>query len=130
MVLMFALGDTSNPGTNVANYGRGANWNGQHGNITTVGSAGPLSNSFYGTADQGGNVEEWTETYVSGGSRVLRGGSWDESSSSLQSATRNIIGAEDENSIFGFRVATIANVPEPSSVALAAFGFAGLAALG
>ncbi len=48
-----ALGDISNPGANVANYNLGADWNGQNGNVTTVGSAGPLSASFYGTFDQG-----------------------------------------------------------------------------
>jgi len=35
-------GDISNPGANVANYGNGADWNSQDGNVTTVGSAGPL----------------------------------------------------------------------------------------
>jgi formylglycine-generating enzyme len=38
-----AVGDISNPGVNVANYLDGADWNGQDGNLTTVGSAGPLS---------------------------------------------------------------------------------------
>ena len=65
-----SVGDISNPGTNVANYNCGADWNGQNGNVTTVGSAGPLSQSFYGTSDQGGNVYEWNE--LRGG---LRGGS-------------------------------------------------------
>ena len=51
-----SVGDISNPGTNVANYNMGADWNSQDGNVTTVGSAGPLSQSFYGTSDQGGNV--------------------------------------------------------------------------
>jgi len=51
-------GDISNPGTNVANYRYGADWNGQFGNVTTVGSAGIDSESFYGTSDQGGNVWE------------------------------------------------------------------------
>jgi hypothetical protein len=34
-----ATGDISNPGANVANYFFGADWNGQNGNVTTVGSA-------------------------------------------------------------------------------------------
>ena len=34
-----ATGDVSNPGANVANYANGADWNGQDGNVTTVGSA-------------------------------------------------------------------------------------------
>lgn len=56
-----ATGDINNPGANVANYDFGADWNSQDGNVTTVGSAGSISQSFYGTFDQGGNVWEWTE---------------------------------------------------------------------
>src|SRR5207249_4642352 len=54
--MVSSVGDISNPGPNVANYNRGADWNGQDGNVTTVGGAGPLSVSYYGTYDQGGNV--------------------------------------------------------------------------
>lgn len=52
---------------NVINYANGAVWNGVTGNLTTVGSAGPMSASFYGTYDQGGNVTEWTEDQILGG---------------------------------------------------------------
>ncbi len=63
-----ASGDVGNPGANVVNYGDGAIWNGVTGNLTTVGGAGPLSVSHYGTYDQGGNVAEWTEDqFMSGG---------------------------------------------------------------
>jgi hypothetical protein len=34
-----ATGDVANPGANVANYNRGADWNALNGNVTTVGSA-------------------------------------------------------------------------------------------
>src|SRR6185369_7585176 len=51
-----ATGGISNPGTSVANYAGGAAWNGQAGNVTTVGAAGPGSASAYGTHDQNGNV--------------------------------------------------------------------------
>lgn len=56
-----AAGDISNPGANVVNYDNGAIWNGATGHVTTVGSAGTNSRSFYGTYDQGGNATEWIE---------------------------------------------------------------------
>jgi len=58
------VGDISNSGANIANYIFGTDWNGQNGNVTTVGSAGVLSESFYGTFDQAGNVWEWSETVI------------------------------------------------------------------
>ena len=84
-----SVGDISNPGANVANYLSGADWNSQNGNVTTVGSAGPLSDSFYGTADQGGNVWEWNEALISGSFRGLRGGSFGDIASNLQSSIRH-----------------------------------------
>ena len=114
-----AVGDISNPGANVANYNFGADWNAQNGNVTTVGSAGPLSDSFYGTADQGGNVWEWNEALISGSFRGLRGGSFDFGANNLQSSYRNSPNPTNENNIIGFRVAT---VPEPSTAVLAMVG--------
>ena len=43
------FGNISNPGSNVVNHNRGADWNGLNGNVTTVGSA--LSTSPYGTLE-------------------------------------------------------------------------------
>jgi formylglycine-generating enzyme required for sulfatase activity len=101
-----ATGDISNPGRNVANYISSADWNGQNGNVTTVGSAGPLSESFYGTSDQGGNVWEWNETVVFGPSRVVRNGSWGSGEFSLRSSVRGSNGPSDEGIHVGFRVAS------------------------
>ncbi len=69
-----SAGDISNPGSNVANHASGADWNSQNGNVTTVGSAGLLSASYYGTFDQGGNVAEWNEAIIPGSRRGARGG--------------------------------------------------------
>ncbi len=119
-----SVGNISNPGTNVANYLSGADWNSQNGNLTTVGSAGPLSNSFYGTADQGGNVWEWNEavTYSTIFARGWRGGAFFDVADNLQSSARLINGyPTSEFFRTGFRVAT---VPEPSTAVLAILGLA------
>lgn len=102
-----SMGDISNPGANVANYNDGADWNGLNGNLTTVGSAGPASESFYGTSDQSGNVLEWTETIAqSEGSRVVRGGSWDNDESLMQSISQTSFGVQFGDQRLGFRVAS------------------------
>jgi formylglycine-generating enzyme len=110
-----AIGDVGNSGTNVANYILGADWNGQNGNVTTVGSAGAGSASYYGTFDQGGNLWEWNEAIIYS-SRGLRGGSWFHFDVHLQSSFRNLSGPAVEIGYFGFR---LASVPEPSSVLMA-----------
>ena len=122
-----AVGDIGNPGPNIANYSTGADWNGLDGNVTTVGSAGPLSQGFYGTSDQGGNVWEWNEALINGSSRGARGGSIGPASASseLRSVRRNLDDPTNEYGHFGFRVAT---VPEPSSFVLAALGLICVAA--
>jgi formylglycine-generating enzyme required for sulfatase activity len=112
-----ASGDISNSGTNVANYNYGAAWNGQDGNVTTVGSAGIDSASFYGTFDQGGNVWEWNDAIISS-SRELRGGSWADNDHNQTSSDRTSVGPLLESTYGGFRVAS---VPEPTSVVLTIF---------
>jgi sulfatase modifying factor 1 len=114
-----SVGDISNPGANVANYNKSAVWSSVSGNVTTVGSAGPLSDSFYGTADQGGNVWEWNEALIDGSFRGLRGGSFAESTAiNMQPSPRyEFAGPTNEHSSFGFRVAT---VPEPATLTLLA----------
>ncbi len=70
-----ANGNITNDAANLANYNSGAIWNGQTGNVTTVGSAGATSDSYYGAYDLGGNVREWNEAIISN-ARGVRGGSW------------------------------------------------------
>jgi formylglycine-generating enzyme len=110
-----STGDITNPGANVANYNDGADWNGRNGNVTTVGSA--AANSYFGTADQAGNVEEWNDAVISDSKRGTRGGSWVGGSGgiSLRSSHRDAGVPTDESSLYGFRVAS---VPEPTSLLL------------
>jgi sulfatase modifying factor 1 len=99
-------GNVDNDTANIANYDRGADWNGQNGNVTTVGSGGPGSASFYRAFDMGGNVWEWNEQTI-GGNRGLRGGSWfNFFSFNLQSSFRfSGGGPAGGNNDIGFRVA-------------------------
>ncbi|MDE0597453.1 MAG: SUMF1/EgtB/PvdO family nonheme iron enzyme, partial [Roseibacillus sp.] len=98
-------GNVDNDTANIANYRRSADWNGQNGNVTTVGSGGPGSQSFYGAFDMGGNVWEWNEQTI-GGNRGIRGGSWFNDSHNLQSSNRVSIGTPTFGGDgIGFRVA-------------------------
>ncbi len=113
-----ATGDTSSPGTNVANYNLGADWNGQDGNVTTVGSAGASSASFYGTFDQGGNVWEWNEAVIRQPNglfaRGMRGGEWDSNVPFHLAALGRVLGINQPENLsdgHGFRVASVAEQP-------------------
>lgn len=102
-----AMGNISNPDSNVANYTHGADWNGQNGNVTTVGSAGGESASPYGTVDQCGNVGEWNEAVVGSTMRGLRGGSWNTISNYvLSSSGRSGGDPGHESADVGFRIAS------------------------
>jgi len=92
--------------------------------ITLAGGLSP-----YGTMGQGGNVREWEETDVdlvngSGSSfRGVRGGFWNNNSSSLSASVRFGDNPPDDNIVTGFRVAS---VPEPNSLLLGVLGAVGL----
>jgi formylglycine-generating enzyme required for sulfatase activity len=81
--------------------------------LTDVG-AYTQSASYYGTYDQGGDVQEWTDA-VSGSSRIMRGGSWSSSETALRSTARSALDPTSVSSGYGFRIASI---PEPSSALL------------
>jgi formylglycine-generating enzyme required for sulfatase activity len=112
-------GDVANPGADVANYGYGVTWNGVNGNVTTVGGAGPTSESYYGAADMTGNVFEWCDNIVTVQGipmRSLRGGSFVESETAQVSGAFGSASPGIEVFSFGFRLA--AAIPEPVGAAL------------
>jgi len=83
-----------------------------------------LSDSPYGTFDQGGNVSEWNQRIFSGSFRGVRGGDWFNSVSSLHAAVyQTNIAPANQYSNVGFRVASI---PEPSTLLLGALAGVGL----
>ena len=105
-----SIGDGSAGSTgNFANYDFGADWNGQNGNMTTVGTNG--GGSAYGSFDMSGNVYEWNDlTGVSGSTRGLRGGGWDDvGAGGVSSATRFTNPPSDERLNSGFRLASYAS---------------------
>lgn len=90
--------------------------------VTDVGALSP-----YGTAGQGGNAWELEETSLDLlnddviNYRGLRGGGFLNTPSSLHASVRNFVEFPIvENSVVGFRVASVTAVPEPTSVALVA----------
>jgi sulfatase modifying factor 1 len=110
---------------NSANYGSSADWNGQDGNVTTVGTNG--GPSFYGTFDQTGNASEWvdlggTEAFSSG----LRGGCWVNFSFGMQSDIRFDFNPENHAGCVGFRLTSPVPPPNgaPTDIALSATSIA------
>jgi formylglycine-generating enzyme required for sulfatase activity len=79
------------------------------------------SDSPYGTFDQGGNVEEWTETYISN-SYIVRGGGYDGVNGTMNAVSRWALATWQETPRTGFRVGV---VPEPGSALLLGVAAAG-----
>ena len=109
------LTETTNPGNN-GNYSISGLAIGHPYYRTSVGEF-ELSDSPYGTFDQGGNVYEWNETKVNVSSRGMPGGAF---SSGPSASLVHHHGPGDDFNDAGFRVASISPVPEPSSVILLA----------
>jgi formylglycine-generating enzyme required for sulfatase activity len=119
-------GSAGNSG-NFANYNIGADWNGQDGNVTTVGTNG--GPSAYGAFDMTGNLAEWNDlNSSSSSSRGVRGRSWTPGSDNLTSSIRGEFDPSNENLNIGFRLAS-EHVPEPSMMVIGTlFGLGGLMA--
>jgi hypothetical protein len=101
---------TSDTG-NSANYFAGA-FTQQESYPFTAAGAYTASKSPYGTADQDGNVWEWTETTGTTTSvRIRRGGAFDTDATKLISSYRESFSPSFEIESMGFRLATIAGVP-------------------
>jgi formylglycine-generating enzyme required for sulfatase activity len=111
---------------NFANYNSAASWNGQTGNVTTVGTnGGPSAYEIY---DMSGNVREWNDLDgTAGSSRGLRGGRWGDGAFALSSSNRGTDVPSDGFNNVGFRLASPVAVPEPSTWVM---GLAGIACAG
>ncbi|MDR2430102.1 MAG: formylglycine-generating enzyme family protein [Puniceicoccales bacterium] len=88
--------------------------------------------SAYGAVDMTGNVWEWTdsphETYTT--ARVVRGASYTYSASSLAAgSSRPNRFPVAENSTLGFRVASLAPIPEPAEIGVIGGALVGLLCL-
>ncbi len=118
------MSEATNPGNNANYYDRGFTLDSPYYR-TEVGEF-ELSDSPYGTFDQGGNVWEWAETVIDGSYRDLRGGYYHIGGSNQLHAYYLAIGdpAKDSFSL-GFRVAS---VPEPGSITLLVCGAVALLA--
>ena len=98
----YPTGSNSAPNNNLPSADAGNSANFLVGTTTTTGDpsvpltdagAYTLSDSPYGTLDQGGNVGEWNEAKVSAGKRGRRGGAWNTTELSLSAETRDSMSA-------------------------------------
>lgn len=124
-------GSAGNTG-NSANYNKLTDWNGQDGNVTTVGTNGGAS--YYGTFDMSGNANEWNDLNGSTplDKRGWRGGDYLIGQEWMSSSKRNDPGPALGAGNVGFRIARLytpsgGEVPEPTSMAIFGLGALGLA---
>ena len=86
------------------------------GTVTDVGTYAAYP-SHYGTFDQSGNVWEVNDTIIGTNNRIYRGGSFTNSETNLMSTTRLSIDPTRGDDNAGFRVSSLAPIPEPSAYA-------------
>lgn len=113
------MSEATNAGNNANYYTAPYVYPIDSGHYTTVVGQFHLSNSPYGTFDQGGNVWEWNETAVTSSYRGLRGGTFMYDSNYMIASNCYVYDPMYEWSDFGFRVAY---VPEPGSIMLLVCG--------
>ncbi|MCP4590842.1 MAG: formylglycine-generating enzyme family protein [bacterium] len=104
-----AVPDNGNPGGDTGNSANFFDGNYAIGGPywrTEVGYFG-LSDSPYGTFDQGGNVWEWDEAILNGSYRGRRGGSRGSPDGNLLAASRYNATPTNQNDGLGFRVAEV-----------------------
>ncbi len=112
------LSETTNPGNNVNYYIVKDGLLIGSPYYRTLAGEFELSDSPYGTFDQGGNVWEWNEAVRYDSYRCLRGGSFYLNEHYLQSSTRDIGLPTYEGYIVGLRVS---QVPEPATIMMVSF---------
>lgn len=99
-------------------------------NYLTTAGAFTSSESPYGTFDQAGNVQEWTEA-KSGANRVYMGGRWVDTDASMMfinSGGASLVPtSEDPTTGFRLASASASSVPEPGTWAAAALLVGGAA---
>ncbi|MHC4983445.1 MAG: formylglycine-generating enzyme family protein, partial [Planctomycetota bacterium] len=125
----YPTGTDSAPGrdmTEVTNPGNNANYSGSPYPIdsgtyyATVAGEFELSDSPYGTFDQGGNMWEWNEAIMMDNTaRCTRGGSFSYAANRLLASYRSWTFPTGEWFHRGFRVS---QVPEPATLSLLALG--------
>jgi sulfatase modifying factor 1 len=106
----------ANDSGNSANYFAGSFTQDESYPFTSAG-AYALSKSPYGTADQGGNVWEWTEAFGTNANgttnsslRIHRGGAFDSDATMIKSSFRENKSPTTESENMGFRLATLAGL--------------------